>query len=158
MNDRGIRSLLKCIPSSVASNLSKAVPNPIPDVEFHGISISDHTGNLIIKPPTKQVKEIPEMAKVPDEFSETIAYRDRLRDVLLEDVPVQWGKKFIRYEETEEGVWVFFDDGSQEFCDVLVGADGINSLGKYNFLKYFFFFLSLLSDFYFYFFFFYIIL
>src|SRR6266542_6576344 len=69
LKSRGIRSLLKCIPSSVASNLPKAIPNPIPDVEFHGVSISDHTGNLIIKPPTKQVKEIPEMAKVPDEFS-----------------------------------------------------------------------------------------
>ncbi|RGB42778.1 hypothetical protein C1646_809754 [Rhizophagus diaphanus] len=44
-----------------------------------------------------------------------------------ENVPVQWGKKCIRYEETDDGVWVLFEDGSKEFCDILVGADGINS-------------------------------
>ncbi|PKY56013.1 hypothetical protein RhiirA4_475963, partial [Rhizophagus irregularis] len=48
-------------------------------------------------------------------------------DVLLEGVPVQWNKKCIKYVETQEGVWVFFEDGSQEFCNILVGADGINS-------------------------------
>ena len=63
-----------------------------------------------------------------------ITYRDRLRDVLLESVPVHWGKKCIRYEETKDGVWVMFDDGSQEYCDILVGADGINSPGKLKFL------------------------
>jgi len=41
------------------------------------------------------------------------------------------GKKCIGYEETEEGVWVKFGDGSQEFCDILVGADGVNSPGKF---------------------------
>ncbi|PKY60972.1 FAD/NAD(P)-binding domain-containing protein, partial [Rhizophagus irregularis] len=50
-----------------------------------------------------------------------------LRDVLLEGVPVQWNKKCIKYVETQEGVWVFFEDGSQEFCNILVGTDGINS-------------------------------
>ena len=64
-------------------------------------------------------------------FSMTIAYCDRLRDVLLENVPVQWGKRCIGYEETEEGVLVNFEDGSQEFCDILVGADGVNSPGKF---------------------------
>ncbi|POG67165.1 hypothetical protein GLOIN_2v1650118 [Rhizophagus irregularis DAOM 181602=DAOM 197198] len=56
-----------------------------------------------------------------------ITYRDRLRDVLLEDVPVQWNKKCIEYLETKEGVWVSFEDGTQEFCNILVGADRINS-------------------------------
>ncbi|CAB4393798.1 unnamed protein product [Rhizophagus irregularis] len=57
----------------------------------------------------------------------TVAYRDRLRDVLLENVPVQWGKKLVRYEETDEGVWINFDNGSREFCDILVDASGVNS-------------------------------
>ena len=131
MNVRGIRSLLKCIPSSVASNLPKAIPNPIP-TEFHGFSMIDHTGKIVFKPPFKQVKEIPEIAKFTNNLAITVAYRDRLRDILLEGVPVQWGKKCIRYEETEIGVWAFFDDGSQEFCDILVGADGIYSPSKYN--------------------------
>jgi len=132
LNTRGIQSLLKCIPSSVASNLPKAMPNPIPDVEFHGISITDHKGKLLLRPPSEQVKDVYEIAKVSNDFSSIITYRDILRDVLLEGVPVQWGKKCIGYEETKEGVWVFFDDGSQEFCDILVGADGINSPSKYN--------------------------
>ncbi|UZO06279.1 uncharacterized protein OCT59_026608 [Rhizophagus irregularis] len=57
----------------------------------------------------------------------TVAYRDRLRDVLLENVPVQWGKKLVKYKETDEGVWINFDDGSREFCDILVDASGVNS-------------------------------
>ncbi|PKK62869.1 FAD/NAD(P)-binding domain-containing protein [Rhizophagus irregularis] len=40
---------------------------------------------------------------------------------------VQWGKKLVRYVETNEGVWVNFEDGSQEFCDILVDASGVNS-------------------------------
>ncbi|RIA89926.1 hypothetical protein C1645_806002 [Glomus cerebriforme] len=125
---RGIRSLMNCIPSSIALNIPKAIPNPIPDVEYHGISVTDHTGNLLLKPPLKQFKDVYEIVENPDHFvSLTVAYRDRLRDVLLDDVPVQWDKKCIGYEETEGGVLVNFEDGSQEFCDILVGADGVNS-------------------------------
>jgi cation diffusion facilitator CzcD-associated flavoprotein CzcO len=127
----GFRSLMNCIPSSVALNLPKAIPNPIPDVEYHGVSVNDHEGNLLLKPPFKQFKSIYEIAEIPERFlAMTVAYRDRLRDVLLENVPVQWGKKFVKYEETDEGVWVNFDDGSQEFCDILVDASGVNSSGK----------------------------
>jgi hypothetical protein len=42
----------------------------------------------------------------------------------------QWGKKFVRYEETDGGAWVNFDDGSQEFCDILIDVSGVNSSGK----------------------------
>jgi 2-polyprenyl-6-methoxyphenol hydroxylase-like FAD-dependent oxidoreductase len=122
---------MKCIPPSIASNLPIAMPNPIPDVEDHGVSFNDHTGNILFKPPLKQVKDVYEIEKNPDHvFSVMMTYRDRFRDILLEDVPVQWGKKCIGYEETKEGVWVFFDDGSREFGNILVGADGINSPGK----------------------------
>ncbi|RIA84218.1 hypothetical protein C1645_880057 [Glomus cerebriforme] len=127
VNVRGAQSLINCLPPSVASKLPKAIPNPIPDVEYHGISISDHTGKSLLHPPFKQVKDVFELAKVPEDFSSIISYRDRLRDVLLEDVPVQWNKKCIGYEETENGVWAIFEDGSREFGDILVGADGINS-------------------------------
>ena len=109
------------------------MPNPIPNVEHHGFSLSDHTGKILLKPPSKQVKDVYELEKVSSGFSAIITYRDRLRDVLSENVPIQWDKKCIGYEETEEGVWVFFKDGSQEFCDILVGADGINSPSKFFF-------------------------
>uniref|UniRef100_U9T9B1 Uncharacterized protein n=4 Tax=Rhizophagus irregularis TaxID=588596 RepID=U9T9B1_RHIID len=124
---QGFKSLMNCIPSSVALNLPKAIPNPVPDVEYHGVSANDHEGNLLLRPLFKQFKNIYEIAEIPDHFlSVTVAYRDRLRDVLLENVPVQWGKKLVRYEETDEGVWVNFDDGSREFCDILVDASGVN--------------------------------
>src|SRR6266542_2951315 len=106
------------------------MPNPVPDLEYHGFTLIDHTGKLLLRPPTRQVKDIYEMANLSKGFSAVITYRDRLRDVLLENVPVHWGKKCIGYEEIEEGVLVLFEDGSKEFCDILVGADGVNSPGK----------------------------
>lgn len=127
LNYPGIRSLLNCVPSSINSNLQKAIPNPLPGVEFHGASLFDNKGNLILHPPSIQFKDFNELVKVDDEYSVLVTYRDRLRDVLLESVPVTWGKKCIGYEETKDGVWAMFDDGSQEFCDILVGADGIYS-------------------------------
>jgi hypothetical protein len=120
---------MNCVSPSVASKLSKAIPNPIPDAEFNGITMTDHTGKCLIKPPSKQVKDVYELAKVSTEFSSIISYRDVLREVLIEDVPVQWNKRCIGFEETEDGVWAIFEDGSREFGDILVGADGINSPG-----------------------------
>ncbi|EXX53775.1 uncharacterized protein OCT59_023671 [Rhizophagus irregularis] len=81
----GARSLLNCVSSSIASNLPKAIPNPIPDVETHGITITDQIGNVLL---TLQLNHL----KI-------------LRYVLLEGVPVQWNKKCIKYVETQEGVW-----------------------------------------------------
>ncbi|CAI2183552.1 16720_t:CDS:2 [Funneliformis geosporum] len=127
LNVLGTRSLLNCVPSSITSNLQKAIPNPLPDVEFHGFLLTDNEGNLLFNPPSKQFKDFNELVKVYEEFSLIVTYRDRLRDVLLDSVPVHWGKKCIGYEETKDGVWVKFDDGSREYCDILVGADGINS-------------------------------
>jgi 2-polyprenyl-6-methoxyphenol hydroxylase-like FAD-dependent oxidoreductase len=105
------------------------MPNPILNVEYHGFSLTDHTGSLLLRPPSKQVKDVYELAKVSTEFSSIISYRDVLREVLIEDVPVQWNKRCIGFEETEDGVWAIFEDGSREFGDILVGADGINSPG-----------------------------
>ena len=135
LNNNGVKSLINCIPSSIALNLPKAIPNPIPDVEFHGNSVTDHTGNPLLNPPIKQVKDVYEFANNTGVRSAILIYRDRLRDVLLESVPVQWGKKCTGYEEIQEGVWVFFEDGSREFCDILVGADGVNSPGNAKILK-----------------------
>jgi len=62
-----------------------------------------------------------------------MTYRDRLRDLLLEGIDVQWGKKCIGYDEDEEGVWAIFEDGTRERGDFLVGADGIHSPSKDQF-------------------------
>ncbi|PKK67128.1 FAD/NAD(P)-binding domain-containing protein [Rhizophagus irregularis] len=123
INNYGARSLINCVPSSIALNLPKAIPNSVPNIEYHGFSLSDHMGNLLLRPPTKQAKDVYEVANISVGYSIIVTYRDKLRHVLLENVPVQWGKKCIGYEETNDGVWVLFEDGSKEFCDILVGAD-----------------------------------
>ncbi|CAB5182270.1 unnamed protein product [Rhizophagus irregularis] len=103
LSNYGTQSLLNCIPSSIAANLPKAMPNPVPDVETHGIIITDQVGNVLLAPPTKPFKDVYELAKISRGLSSMITY------------------------QTKEGVWVSFEDGTQEFCNILVGADRINS-------------------------------
>jgi 2-polyprenyl-6-methoxyphenol hydroxylase-like FAD-dependent oxidoreductase len=78
-----------------------------------------------------------------NQYTFITTYRDRLRDLLLEGIDVQWSKKCIGYDEDEEGVWAIFEDGTRERGDLLVGADGIHSPSK----EYFFFFFLLISIF-----------
>ena len=42
-------------------------------------------------------------------------------------IKMVWGKRFLKYEENEDGVEVFFEDGTSAKGDVLVGADGSRS-------------------------------
>ena len=56
--------------------------------------------------------------------------RQKLRQSLLDALEpgvVRWGKRLERYEETEDGVTLRFDDGTSEEAGILVGADGIFS-------------------------------
>jgi flavin-dependent dehydrogenase len=55
------------------------------------------------------------------------ADRAKLREWLLTNINVHWGKRFTHYLEDNNGVTAFFDDGTSYTGDVLVGADGINS-------------------------------
>lgn len=53
--------------------------------------------------------------------------RGILRNALAEGLEIQWGKKFVRYEEFETCVVAHFDDGTQASGDLLIGADGSKS-------------------------------
>ena len=54
--------------------------------------------------------------------------RFTLREILFEGLEnVHFGKEFVRYEERDGGVIAHFADGTQARGAVLVGADGVNS-------------------------------
>ncbi|CAB5377379.1 unnamed protein product [Rhizophagus irregularis] len=63
-------------------------------------------------------------------FERDIGPQDRwqgLRDLMLEGVNIQWGKKCIGYDEFDDEVWAIFQDGTRVRGDILIGCDGINS-------------------------------
>ena len=55
------------------------------------------------------------------------ANRAKLRNWLLTNLNVHWGKRFSHYEEDESGVTAFFEDNTSYHGDILVGADGVGS-------------------------------
>ncbi|WP_189159663.1 FAD-dependent oxidoreductase [Lentzea pudingi] len=63
----------------------------------------------------------------PDEEKHYSASRITLRQVLLDGLDVRFGKRFERYEHDGGAITLHFEDGTTAECDVLVGADGIRS-------------------------------
>ncbi|CAG8725450.1 4165_t:CDS:2 [Cetraspora pellucida] len=126
INRKGITSLFYCTPVEVQARLPEAMPDPIPK-EKHSITIVDHVGRCLLSLPQYKAKNVYEIESLKHDFAGIVTYRNILRDVLLEGVDIQWGKKCVGYEESDDGVWVLFEDGTREFGDLLIGADGINS-------------------------------
>lgn len=62
------------------------------------------------------------------------ASRITLRQVLLDGLDVQFGKRFERYEQDNGVITLHFEDGTTAECDVLVGADGIRSRVRKQYL------------------------
>ncbi|KAF4880015.1 putative FAD-dependent monooxygenase [Colletotrichum siamense] len=62
------------------------------------------------------------------------ANRQRLRDWLLQHLPVQFNKRLVRVEERDDKVVAHFEDGSSETGDILVGAEGSRSLVRRHIL------------------------
>ncbi|TPX66191.1 hypothetical protein SpCBS45565_g04679 [Spizellomyces sp. 'palustris'] len=51
-----------------------------------------------------------------------------LRQMLAKGAPIEWGKKYDRYEEVPDGgIRAYFEDGTCITADILVGADGSRS-------------------------------
>lgn len=48
------------------------------------------------------------------------------------NIPIQWGKRVKRIEHDDQGVTAFFEDGTSAKGDILVGADGIKSAGRFS--------------------------
>lgn len=81
--------------------------------------MNGHTG-VVIQKNLKKFQDVRELR----------VNRKNLRNWLLLGVPVQWGKKFVRYEEDADGVTAYFEDGTNTRGTILVGADGVNSQGE----------------------------
>ncbi|WP_285639305.1 NAD(P)/FAD-dependent oxidoreductase [Lentzea sp. NBRC 102530] len=69
----------------------------------------------------------------PEEEKHYSASRITLRQVLLEGLDVQFGRRFERYEPGDD-IKLHFEDGGVESCDLLVGADGIRSRVRQQYL------------------------
>ncbi|CAH1759591.1 6005_t:CDS:10, partial [Entrophospora sp. SA101] len=95
----GVKSLINCLPTELSDRLNEILPDPVTG-EDNDLSFMDEFGELLTSFPSKK----------------------------FNNVRVQWNKKFVRYEIDENGVWAYFDDGTKEFGDILVGSDGVNSL------------------------------
>jgi len=107
------------------------IPEPRINIEKNNSKRFDQTGYLLLGSPEYKFQNFYQFCKWNDRLAFIPTYRDRLRDLLLEGIDVQWGKKCIGYDEDEEGVCAIFEDGSRVRGDFLIGADGINSPSKY---------------------------
>ncbi|MFD5831313.1 FAD-dependent oxidoreductase [Lentzea sp. NPDC060358] len=80
---------------------------------------------------TEQLK--PLLVLEPEAEKHYSASRITLRQVLLDGLDVRFGKRFERYEQGD-GITLHFEDGTTAGCDVLVGADGIRSRVREQYL------------------------
>ena len=69
--------------------------------------------------------------KLKDKLYSSLLDRSELRSLLIRSLPstctLNYNKKFVKYEETEEKVIASFEDGSTYVSDILIGSDGGNS-------------------------------
>ncbi|MEV4148105.1 NAD(P)/FAD-dependent oxidoreductase [Amycolatopsis sp. NPDC049691] len=67
------------------------------------------------------------LTRLQDEGTHLNVNRFTLRQILLHGQEVAYGKRFTHYETDEDGVTAHFADGTSARGSLLVGADGINS-------------------------------
>ncbi|KAI1158603.1 FAD/NAD(P)-binding domain-containing protein [Nemania serpens] len=61
-------------------------------------------------------------------------HRLRFRKWLATEIPIQWGKRLRRVEEQDKRVTVHFENGTSASGDLLIGADGVNSVVREHLL------------------------
>ncbi|OSS53927.1 hypothetical protein B5807_01314 [Epicoccum nigrum] len=109
--------LLSVLPSDIASQLDTCAVDPSIDPAAMGedriVLYNGQTREEAFSFPIPKAKEM---------------NIRKLRILLAESLDVQYGKRFDRYELTPgNGVKVFFDDGTSEQGDMVIGIDGAGS-------------------------------
>jgi 2-polyprenyl-6-methoxyphenol hydroxylase-like FAD-dependent oxidoreductase len=66
---------------------------------------------------------IPKGQPLP-KFATRIIDRTDLRNGLVDGVHIEYNKKFTKYEELDDKIKIFFQDGTEVEADFMVGADG----------------------------------
>ncbi|CAG8601674.1 9485_t:CDS:2, partial [Ambispora leptoticha] len=122
------RHLISAIPQNILSRINQITVNAAPRGKFSYCFIDEHS-RIVAEHESEQAENIEKLANLPPN-STLFLSRDRLRETLLEGIEIYWEKKCCGYEETDDGVWALFDDGSKIFGDYLVGCDGIHSQVK----------------------------
>ncbi|KAJ9605987.1 hypothetical protein H2200_009836 [Cladophialophora chaetospira] len=116
--------------SECLEDLSRLLPEDIPNLataspNFHLNKIDSFT---VMDGMTHQVLGVTNTKNMGGSVPSVFANRLNLRDVLTKHVKIQYSKHFVRYEEDRDGVTIYFKDGTSARGDILVGADGANSL------------------------------
>ncbi|CAG8728665.1 12748_t:CDS:2 [Funneliformis caledonium] len=112
INSHGMRSLMSCLSESLVTRLPEVIPIPISEKENREILLSDDKGTELLRVDSAKVKSLFVLANVSN--SNAYAFRDILRDLMLEGVNMQWGKKCIGYDGVNDEVWAIFKDGTRE--------------------------------------------
>ncbi|KAL9074953.1 MAG: hypothetical protein Q9157_004182 [Trypethelium eluteriae] len=112
--------------SWITSDLLESTKGDLPDLGTVGITA--HLGvpseGAILN--GEDTSEIRRFSEGPG-FQFIRADRAKLRSWLLTNIQIKWNKRFTHYEENEDGIQAFFEDGTSYKGDILVGADGISS-------------------------------
>ncbi|MFS0862305.1 FAD-dependent monooxygenase [Fredinandcohnia sp. 179-A 10B2 NHS] len=103
-------------------------------VEKNVVSSGAHVGKAEIRSwDGKLIVELPthEQANRYGTYSYLI-HRAKLVSILVNklnsNTKIQLNKKLVKFTQTENKVTAFFEDGTNEDADILIGADGIHSL------------------------------
>lgn len=114
--------------TSILDRLKQILPTDVPD-----LTTVNHLRPLELTPQLSFYGG-PKKASVQstDDHPVLRANRLQLRKLLGTNIDVHWGSHIIGIEQSEGGVILILHDGSTYHGDVLVGADGVNSIGTFE--------------------------
>ncbi|PGH21393.1 hypothetical protein AJ80_03310 [Polytolypa hystricis UAMH7299] len=118
---------------TIISQLEEAFPDDMPGLKeatnhLDPLDLPAQMGLYYPGRPRLGIQDTPEHPIVRSE-------RRRLRDWLATNLDIQWGKRVKSIEHDDNGVSVFFEDGTSAKGDLLVGADGIKSVVREHLLQ-----------------------